>query len=261
MSDTQDTQHDQQHLIDLFVKVAETQDQVNQKLVGPDWVVKAYSCVPIQPAGVVINYYDAMLDEASELFRSAVPFKWWTKNEGADLDNSLIELVDILHFLVSQGLVDAFADDAPNRNQVVAAQLVDEYNASVWIDPANDKTVALRSAVRGLIESILEGEYHSVMLNMWYCVRLIGVQPEAFANMYFAKAELNGFRKQHGYKEGTYIKEWLNDEGEVKEDNAVLNAFVKKYAETNSGPCPAEVLHKFMTDTYQATCNRLGLGQ
>lgn len=256
MSDTQNTQHDQQHLIDLFVKVAETQDKVNQKLVGPDWVVKAYSCVPIQPAGVVINYYDAMLDEASELFRSAVPFKWWTKNEGADLDNSLIELVDILHFLVSQGLVNAYGSSVTgdSLNSYVANDLVDAYMES----DCGDESCSLEDAVRSLMQAILHNDYYDVMDLMWACVRLIGVAPEAFANMYFAKAELNGFRKQHGYKEGTYVKEWLNDEGQIKEDNAVLNAFVKKYAETNSGPCPSDVLHKFMTDTYQATCNRLG---
>lgn len=48
----------------------------------------------------VLNYSRAMGQELSELIDS-VPWKWWAKYQEFDKQNARVEIVDMLHFLVS----------------------------------------------------------------------------------------------------------------------------------------------------------------
>ena len=48
----------------------------------------------------VLNYTRAMQQELAELIDS-VPWKWWAKYQEYDTQNAKVELIDILHFVVS----------------------------------------------------------------------------------------------------------------------------------------------------------------
>ncbi len=48
----------------------------------------------------VLNYTRALQQECSELIDS-VPWKWWAKYQNFDVQNARVEVVDIMHFLVS----------------------------------------------------------------------------------------------------------------------------------------------------------------
>ena len=48
----------------------------------------------------VLNYCRAMTQEIAELTDS-VPWKWWAKYQKFDEQNARVEVVDLLHFLVS----------------------------------------------------------------------------------------------------------------------------------------------------------------
>ncbi len=48
----------------------------------------------------VLNYTRALQQECSELIDS-VPWKWWAKYQQFDVQNAKVEVVDIMHFLVS----------------------------------------------------------------------------------------------------------------------------------------------------------------
>ena len=48
----------------------------------------------------ILNYTRAMSQELAELIDS-VPWKWWAKYQKFDLQNARVEIVDMLHFLVS----------------------------------------------------------------------------------------------------------------------------------------------------------------
>ncbi|MBI4229388.1 MAG: dUTP diphosphatase [Planctomycetes bacterium] len=52
----------------------------------------------------LLNYARAMSQEVAELTDS-VPWKWWAKYQKIDLDNAKVEIVDLLHFLVSAAQV------------------------------------------------------------------------------------------------------------------------------------------------------------
>lgn len=48
----------------------------------------------------ILNYSRALQQEVSELIDS-VPWKWWAKYQKFDKQNARVEVVDIVHFLVS----------------------------------------------------------------------------------------------------------------------------------------------------------------
>jgi len=48
----------------------------------------------------VLNYCRAMSQELAELTDS-VPWKWWAKYQKFDAQNARVEVVDLLHFLIS----------------------------------------------------------------------------------------------------------------------------------------------------------------
>ena len=62
----------------------------------------------------ILNYCRAMGQELSELTDS-VPWKWWAKYQKFDEQNARVEVVDLLHFLISlaqvlgMGADDVFA--------------------------------------------------------------------------------------------------------------------------------------------------------
>ncbi|MEP6669179.1 MAG: dUTPase [Chthoniobacter sp.] len=52
----------------------------------------------------ILNYARAMSQEVAELTDS-VPWKWWAKYQNFDKQNARVEVVDMLHFLVSMAQV------------------------------------------------------------------------------------------------------------------------------------------------------------
>ena len=62
----------------------------------------------------VLNYCRAMSQEIAELTDS-VPWKWWAKYQQFDKQNCRVEVVDLLHFLISLAQVLGMsADDVFN---------------------------------------------------------------------------------------------------------------------------------------------------
>jgi len=58
----------------------------------------------------VLNYSRALSQELAELTDS-VPWKWWAKYQKFDLQNARVEVVDMLHFLISLSQVLGMSAD------------------------------------------------------------------------------------------------------------------------------------------------------
>ncbi|MGA2221235.1 MAG: dUTPase [Verrucomicrobiia bacterium] len=58
----------------------------------------------------VLNYCRAMSQEIAEL-TDCVPWKWWAKYQKFDRQNARVEIVDLLHFLVSLAQVMELTPD------------------------------------------------------------------------------------------------------------------------------------------------------
>ena len=165
------------------------QDRMNTR-VHTDWINQQF------------EWYRAVWIECGELI-DHVGYKWWKKQE-ADMDQVRLEVVDIWHFGMS-ALFDATTDlDALARRIEV-----DLYHA----EPET-------SDVRLATEALALDSLHTKSFSVPCFAQLMlacGLSFEDLYRHYVGKNVLNFFRQDHGYKEGTYVKEWTG-----REDNEHL---------------------------------------
>ena len=165
--------------------MAELQDGYN-KAVHPDWRQQGYP------------YYRAIWVECAELL-DHYGWKWW-KHQDGDLEQVRLELVDIWHF----GLSDLLRDD----------RLTDEV-LQLLTAPA-PVGAAFVDAVEALAASLLNDR----RFELPPFVAVMQTLPMSFDelfDLYVGKNVLNGFRLDHGYRDGSYQKVWHG-----REDNEHL---------------------------------------
>lgn len=90
----------------------------------------------------ILNYARAMSQEIAELTDS-VPWKWWAKYQQFDKQNARVEIIDMLHFLVSLAQVlemnaDDFHASYTRKHQV---NLVRQDQGYLKKDETDNKTV------------------------------------------------------------------------------------------------------------------------
>ena len=166
----------------------EMQDAMNAR-VNPDW------------RGADNAWYRAIWTECAEML-DHYGWKWW-KHQQPDLEQVQLELVDILHFAMSDYLLRE-AD-----NHAVAARIEAELSRP---NPGDDIRVAIEVMAQSTIaqKSMHFSDFSTVM-------NLIEMDFDALYRSYVGKNVLNFFRQDHGYKDGSYIKVWQG-----REDNEHL---------------------------------------
>jgi dimeric dUTPase (all-alpha-NTP-PPase superfamily) len=166
----------------------EMQDAMNAR-VNPDWRQQGNA------------WYRAIWTECAEML-DHYGWKWW-KHQQPDLDQVRLELVDILHFAMS----DYLLSDADN--EVVAARIEAELS-----DPRELQD--LRLAIENMAQSTIarQSMHFSDFANLMV---LLEMDFDALYRGYVGKNVLNFFRQDHGYKDGSYIKVWNG-----REDNEHL---------------------------------------
>jgi dimeric dUTPase (all-alpha-NTP-PPase superfamily) len=166
----------------------EMQDAMNAH-VNPDW------------RGAGNAWYRAIWTECAEML-DHYGWKWW-KHQQPDLEQVRLELVDILHFAMSDYLLQ---DD---DNAAVAARIEAELRA-----PRQCRD--LRAAIETMAQSTIaqRSMHFSDFANI---LALLEMDFDQLYRMYVGKNVLNFFRQDHGYKDGSYLKVW-ND----REDNEHL---------------------------------------
>lgn len=166
----------------------EMQDAMNAR-VNPDW----------RRAGNA--WYRAIWTECAEML-DHYGWKWW-KHQRPDLEQVKLELVDIMHFAMSDYLL---RDDDP---AAVAARIEAELSA-----PREGGEI--REAIERMAQSTIASRsmHYSDFARV---MELIGMDFDELYRSYVGKNVLNFFRQDHGYKEGTYVKQWHG-----REDNEHL---------------------------------------
>lgn len=191
----------------------EMQDAMNAR-VNPEW----------RSAGNA--WYRAIWTECAEML-DHYGWKWW-KHQKPDLEQVQLELVDIMHFAMSDYLLRE--DD----NQAVAARIEAELSQP---NPGDD----IRSAIEVMAQSTIArqsmhfSDFATVM-------HLIDMDFDALYRSYVGKNVLNFFRQDHGYKDGSYIKVWQG-----REDNEHLVEVVNQLNSDASS---------FRDDVYQGLAAR-----
>jgi dimeric dUTPase (all-alpha-NTP-PPase superfamily) len=159
--------------------------------VNPRWDIQDY------------NWDAAILAEAGELLDST-SYKWWKKTED-DIENIKVEVVDIFHFLMSKWLT--------------------KYPKSTVIKYFNE---AFAGNIIGycIIDSTLNFNKSSTKTTLSCFASMVkasGMDLPELYKRYIIKNCLNKFRQDHGYKSGTYKKDWNG-----KEDNIVALELYKE---------------------------------
>ncbi len=171
-------------------------------------------------------WYRAIWTECAEML-DHYGWKWW-KHQQPDLEQVQLELVDIMHFAMSDYLLqDADNDEVAAR---IAAELADPRQCQdirVAIEVMAQTTIAQKSM------------HFSDFANI---MALIDMDFDALYRTYVGKNVLNFFRQDHGYKDGSYIKIWAD-----REDNEHLVEVLGNLDSTSPS---------FRDDVYQGLSNR-----
>ncbi|MDJ0776532.1 MAG: dUTP diphosphatase [Gammaproteobacteria bacterium] len=167
----------------------EMQDAMNAR-VNPDW----------RNAGNA--WYRAIWTECAEML-DHYGWKWW-KHQQPDLEQVRLELVDILHFAMSDYLLREADNDA-------VAQRIGRELA----EPRGHDDI--RAAIEAMAQSTIaqQSMHFSDFADM---LALVDMSFDELFRMYVGKNVLNFFRQDHGYKDGSYVKTW-----DGREDNEHLS--------------------------------------
>jgi dimeric dUTPase (all-alpha-NTP-PPase superfamily) len=151
------------------------------------------------------EWYRAIWVECAEMLDHH-GWKWW-KHQEIDIAQVQLELVDIFHFGLSLRLM---LGDNP---EIIARQLSKELHQGT---AETDFKIALENLASA---AVTKKAFDAKALAD--CMSLMNMDLDELFRQYVGKNTLNFFRQDHGYKEGSYIKEWHGEE-----DNEVLAQLV-----------------------------------
>lgn len=169
------------------------------------------------------HYLLAASQEMAE-FINSYWLPWWSKAE-RDMVNCRIELVDALHFLLSEAIIQ-YGDNAPQviANQYEEAQIA--FETAREADPSGPSpadVIELARLVQLMLNVDVAARDEPVSFTPFFSLALAIEFPlEKLAALYMGKSTLNRFRQDRGYKQGLYKKKWDG----VKEDNYFLSDWI-----------------------------------
>ncbi len=147
-------------------------------------------------------WYRAAWIECGELI-DHYGYKWWKKQE-PDLEQVRLEVIDIWHFGMS-----ALFGDGKDIEQIateIDTELAAHQPTGIGVREATEELALHCLQTRGFSPS-----------RFWDLMLASGLDFEGLYAAYVGKNVLNFFRQDHGYKDGTYIKNWAG-----REDNEHL---------------------------------------
>lgn len=177
----------------------ELQDGINCKI-RPDW------------RNANNAWFRAIWTECAELL-DHIGWKWW-KHQPPDIRQAHLELIDIFHFGLSE-LLQQHGTAGAAVTQLLGAYVAYGKRTGAGVD---DSAVLI-----ALLEAFATSALTTKRFDLARFCELasaVGLEERTLYEMYVGKNVLNGFRQDHGYKAGTYIKAW-----DGREDNVWLVEF------------------------------------
>jgi len=186
------------------------QAAANDTLAGPGWRTDPKT----------FDYKAALSDEVVEARLAAGYAPFWSGGEKPtfDANNLKLEIVDILHFLMSDVM------QATSRTADPLPLLVD--NAVNGFRFAKVESGWDAHIAHDFLGSVMTGNIQAAFEDF---ARLCGAAGMSFPELYgkyIAKNALNVFRKSIGYKQDKSVKYWLVSGDDKTEDNAFVMAKV-----------------------------------
>jgi len=176
-----------------LINMLEMQHSMNTR-VHEDWVDQDFA------------WYRAAWIECGELIEH-YGYKWWKKHQ-PDMEQVRLEAIDIWHF----GLSALF------QTGKTIEQIADEI--LVELDAHQASGTDVREAAEALALHCLQSRGFSPG-RFWDLMQAAGMDFDSLYTTYVGKNVLNFFRQDHGYKNGSYVKNWAG-----REDNEHLSELV-----------------------------------
>ncbi len=155
-----------------------------------------------------ISWYRCIYMEAAEAIDSFNWKHWKSINTVPDWANIKVELVDIWHFIMSESIR---MKDERYANKYLKLKPQGGFNSEVLI---NTLEKMLKLSVNSNIDSKINN-IRDITDLFFTAISQIDMDIEELYKLYVVKNQLNIFRQQHGYKDGSYIKFWNTVEDNV----------------------------------------------
>lgn len=214
------------------------QAQLNDATNGEEWIKG------LTKDAKEINWKRCIYMECAEMIDSFSWKHWKDIKQEPDWANLQIEVVDVWHFVMSLAIENysktlrgGIEDLAINISNLESFSKLDIENEEV----ASEKKIMLKvEDIMREVLSLKELELEALLGDFFDLVIYSGLDLERLYKLYVGKNILNQFRQDHGYKEGTYIKDWAGEE-----DNVIM----KKIWEDHADITP-DRLYKELTKLY-----------
>lgn len=172
-----------------LLTMLELQHRMNTR-VHEDWINQNF------------EWYRAAWIECGELM-DHYGYKWW-KQQHPDMNQVRLEIIDIWHF----GMSALFTPGADV--EAVADTILEQ------LQGYQPSAADVRAATEALAEHCLASKSFSAA-HFWDLMQAADLDFQQLYTAYVGKNVLNFFRQDHGYKDGSYQKQWQG-----REDNEHL---------------------------------------
>lgn len=164
-----------------ITKLFQMQDQLNT-YIHPEWKTQEF------------NWGLAILDECMEI-HGHLSWKWWKKDYKVGLTEAnkkqvQLEVIDILHFVISKNMEES-------------------WSAGYTLSAINNFINTGDSLEQWLKYVTVQAADENIDISDWpQLAALVDLTEQEILETYTQKYVLNKFRQDHGYKDGSYCKEW-----------------------------------------------------
>ncbi|MCS5591427.1 MAG: dUTP diphosphatase [Gammaproteobacteria bacterium] len=175
-----------------------------------------------------ISWYRCIYMEAAEAIDSFNWKHWKNINVEPDWANIKVELVDIWHFIMSEAIR---AGEQTYANQYEEVSTTEDLDSEILLQTLERiLSLSVQAKIKDNDNAIRE------TIDLFFvALSHIGMDTGELYKRYVVKNQLNTFRQQNGYKDGTYIKIW----GTVEDNVVAFNIM-----DENPSISPSELYQK-----------------
>jgi len=192
----------QQKIMNQIEQMFTLQKQLNDETNGEIWLTG------ITRENRKISWYRGIYMEVAEAIDSFNWKHWKNINDQPDWDNIRVELVDIWHFVMSESIRIGDQDYA---NKFLKLQPEGGFDVDILVGSLEEMlSLSVASSINPKTNNIRK------IIDLFFTIiSHLDIDIENLYKRYVVKNQLNTFRQQNGYKDGSYIKNWGGVEDNV----------------------------------------------